>query len=337
MPRISENQVNRGFLEDIIKNRSDVNKYSEEVSTGLKVQTPGDSKQAGTIAKFQDSLVKIDGYLNRVNFAEGFLTSQEDALGQAMDLLIRAKEIAAQGANETNSPTERASLAEEVFEVRDHLVSLANTTYLGRYIFSGLADDAPAYSRSTDYIDPPTVPPASTPLAAYHYAYNNNDGSDLEREVQITDSLRVPVNTPGNTIFGNAIQGMEELGRALAGYNTNFADPTNVAAGENDAMTFPTDYDQQTLDIKAAMDLIDVGRESDIMPERANIAGRTRRLETARGLLDLSKVSAQDVLSRLQDADITESAGMLAEAQTALQASYQVTNQILNLSILDFI
>ncbi len=334
MTRISENQVNRAFLTQMIRNREDVNKFGEELSSGYKVSEPGDSKQSATIAQFRDMLTKIQGYQKRVDFTEGFLVAQDNVLAESTGIMVRAQEIATQGANETVGAQERASLAQEVYELRDHLVSLANTTYQGRYIYSGAADDQPAFSRGTDYTIPGTGGYADT-----HHAYNNNPGAQQTRDVAITDSLNITVNTPGDQVFSTAVYALERLGRALEGYRTAPAapaipDPTDPG---NTAYVFPTDYDQQTADITEALDLLHQSREQDILPERASLGGKMRRLDTARSLLELSEATAEEVLSKLQDADVAESASNLAQAQSALEASYVVTNRLLNLSILDYI
>ena len=62
-----------------------------------------------------------------------------------------------------------------------------------------------------------------------------------------------------------------------------------------------------------------------------------RRLQTAESLLTLTKTSAQEVLSRIQNADETESVASLSQAQTALQASYSVTAKVLRLTIMDYL
>jgi len=233
MTRIAENQIARSILTDIMNNRVRVAQYSEEVSSGKKVIEPGDSKQAGTIAQFQDSFKKIEGYKSRVATSQAFISYQEDILAQANTLLVRAQEIGAQGANETNSETERAQLAQEVFEIREHMVSLANSQYMGRYVYAGAADDNPAYSRNTDYVEP-----ATGGLSAYRYTFSANDGSTTQRTVQVTQDLSVTVNTPGSQVFDGAIQGLERLGRALYGYRTEPA--TGTPDGTGTAFTFPT-------------------------------------------------------------------------------------------------
>ena len=136
-------------------------------------------------------------------------------------------------------------------------------------------------------------------------------------------------------MFGTSIEALERLGRALAGYATTPASGSPDGGGL--AYTFPTDYTQQTADIKNTIDLLNKARDEDILPERTMLGGKMRRLETAESLLSLSKTSAQEVLSKIQNADETESVANLTQAQTALQASYSVTAKALRLTIMDYI
>src|SRR5690606_29486905 len=133
----------------------------------------------------------------------------------------------------------------------------------------------------------------------------------------------------------NAIAGLERLGRALQGYATTPA--TGIPDGGGAAYVFPADFSVQTQDIKNAMDLIDVARQQDIMPERVDIAGRQRRIETAESLLSLLKISSEEALDKLQATDVFEAATNLSQAQTALQASLTVSTRVLQMSILDYI
>lgn len=279
MTRISENQVFNRMMFHVLNNRERTNDFSEEIASGVKVHVPGDSKRSATIAQFETTLAKVEDYGQRAAQVVGMMSFQEDTLEQASEVLIRAQEIAQQGANETLSETERALLAQEAFELREHMVNLANSKYLGRYVFSGAADDTPAYSRDVDYV-------TGNGLGVYNYTYNNNPGSTLTRSVQVTDSLSVTINTRGDTIFDNAIQTLETLGRSLDGFATNTADATDVVG--NAAYVFPADYQQQTQDIAATIDALKNAQDSDVMIERTNIAGRLRRIDTAASVLEAS-------------------------------------------------
>lgn len=326
--RISESGTVRGLLNDILRNKEMVNKFADEVASGIKVDQPGESPFAGTIAQYQDSVRKIEGYLSRVDDIESSLQYQEQLIFQVQEILTKAKEMAAQTASENYAPEQRASVASAVFQLRDQLVSIANTQREGRYIYGGTDDDDAPYDLLT-YANPATGPESQ------RWVFDAEAGTANTRDVNITDNLAVRVNTPANTIFDGSIQALERLGRSLAGYVTNPA--AGAPDGTGAAYTFPADYALQSQDLRNVIDLIDAARQNDISPEQADLAGRQRRLDAARSILETAKQNGEEVLGRMQQADITESASMLSQAQTALQASYLVNSRVLNLSILDFL
>lgn len=331
--RISENQLARTVLNDALKNRLSIAKYSKELSSGYAVGEAGDSRFSGTIAQLRETLGKVSGYKQRANSVQGFLGAQDGALGQAGDILIRAQEIATQGANETNGPAERALLAQEVWEIRNHMINLANTTYQGRFVFSGTSDGTPAYSldNANPFTDPATGP------ASEFYVYDSATGASQTRSVKVAEDVTVTVNTPGNSVFGNAIAALTQLGRSLEGYRTAYQGDGTPDNAASTAFDLPTELNLQTDEILVALDSLKTSRSDDVIAERTNLAGRMRRIETAQSLLELSEQSAQEVLSGMQDADLTISSSNLATAQTALQAALTVTGQVLRQSILQYL
>ncbi len=328
MTRISENQSTRQLIDNTLDNKRKLNQFANEITTGYKVILPGDSNQAGTISQYRQTIEKIDSYSTTIVQAKSFMQFQDDAMAQVSDIIIRAKEIASQAANETNSDTARAQLASEIFQIRDHLASLANSTFQGKYVWGGAADDTPPYITST-YTTPATGP------ESVRYVIDPQPGRTTLRTIQITDTLNLTVNSTAAGLFDTAIQAAERLGRALSGYSTTLT--AGAPDGGGVAYVFPTDYDLQTTEIKADIDQLDVAREQQIIPERVGLGAKLRRIETGESLLTLTKNSAEDVLGRLQNADETESASNLQQAQNALQASYTVTARVLRLTILDYI
>jgi flagellar hook-associated protein 3 FlgL len=329
MTRISENQMIRSMVSQMLANQQTVNKYSQEVTTGLKVQNPGDSRLSGTISQFREMESRISGHQDRIKTVQGLLTFQDGVVSQVNDALVRAQELATQGANETLDPAHRALISDEVMALRDHIVSLANSTYQGRYIFGGNDDGTPPYTAQT-YTNPPTGPESQ------RYTYNTSLAAGQTRTVNVTDDTSITVNTPGSTVFDNSIQALERLGRSLSGYATNPASGTPDGTGS--AYTFPAQYTTQTQDIKATIDLLNNARETDVLPEQSSIAGRLARLSSANDVLTQNMNSAKDVLGRLQDADITQSASDLTLAQSALQASLTVTTRLMQQKgVMDYI
>jgi flagellar hook-associated protein 3 FlgL len=328
MTRIAENQSQRGLVLNTLANKRQIDKFSREVSSGMKVVLPGDSDDAGTISRYQQTLQRIEGYTSTVAQAKNMLEFQDSVLSQMNELLIRVKELATQGASETLSVSARAHIAEEVYQIRDNIASLANSTFQGRFIFGAGDDDDPPF-------DPATYTVPSSGSASVRYVFDAELGTAITKTVDLTDNLSITVNTPADKLFSNSLQALERLGRALGGYSTLPA--TGTPDGSGAAYSMPNDYVTQTADIKAVINLLNSARENDILPERVSLGGRLRRIETAESLLSLTKNSAEAVLGRIQSTDETESAASLARAQSALEASYTVTARVLRISILDYI
>ena len=83
--------------------------------------------QAATIQRLKSILSKQDSYQSSLDTIKARLQGEDTTLKSASDLLVRAKEIAVQGANDTLNPADRKSLGTELQALRDQLLSLANT------------------------------------------------------------------------------------------------------------------------------------------------------------------------------------------------------------------
>jgi flagellar hook-associated protein 3 FlgL len=331
MTRITESQMLRSTIDLLARSRDSVAKYSQEASSGIRVAKPGDDAGSSpAIADLRESVRRLDQHQVRGQSARAVLGLQESIMGQMNDLLVRAKEIATQGANETLGANARASLAAEVFQLRDAVVSLANTTYQGRYIYSGGADTTPAYSPN-----PIGYTNAGTSQSSQRYEFTTATGATAERNVLIADGISVAVNTTGSEVFDSSIQALEKLGRALEGYDSTTTG--GVPDGGGVAWSFPTDTSLQTQAILDSITLLDTARTTDVAEEQVSVAGRLARLENQTSIMDTLKFNLNEVLSNTQGADIFESATNLSNAQNSLQVSMAVSGQILKINLLDYL
>lgn len=327
--RVTDSQSVRGLLTGVQRQRVLIDKLGQDISSGYKVRNPGDSSDAATIAQFHQTLERYEGYKNRIAAVQSYLVFQDDALKDVNEVLTRARELATQGANEPNGVEVRLEMAEEVWELRDHLISIANTKYQGKYVYNGTVDDQVPFTPLTY-----TVPASGSASQRYVYDIGNNSGTQENKTVQISDDLNIVINTPGDGVFEDAIAALERLGRALSGYRTTPA--TGIPDGGGTAYTFPDDLEEQTADIQATIDMIDAANAL-VEIERVDLGGRMRRIETAESVMELHETTAIEALSKLQFTDMAEAATQLSQAQYALEASLTVSAKILNQSLLDFI
>lgn len=331
--RIGENQATRAITSYMNRNKEAVNRYSRELSTGLRVFDPGDSPYAATIQVTNNQIDRFEGYNKAISTSKMKLEQQSGILDEANGLVIRAMELATQAANETNSYKERAQIAPEVFEIREALVQLANSKFSGQYLWHGTNIDTPPF------IEDSYTTPATGPESRRYVFDDSTLGATDISSINITDSLEVQINSRGDDVWGSVIGAVERLGRALVGYTS---DPATTSAstlpdGNGTQLTLPDDFSTQTAEIINTIDLLKESRETSIQLERVSLGGRVSRIENAENLVENTIFSAKELLSSLRDANFEESASNLAMARTGLEATYAIISQILNLSIIDYL
>lgn len=330
MTRIAQSQLSRRMLVDIMNNYKELERAGRQVSSGYKVEKPGDSDVAGAIQSFRNSLERVDSYQKTISNARTALTFQEDTIKQVVELMQKAKELATQGANETIDAATRQQMSNEIYQMRDQLVIFANSRYQGRYIY-GQADndDAPFDPAAGGY----TVPASGS--GHTRYIFDAELGTGTAQSVNVTEDISVRLTTSGDNIFTNAIGALETLGRALEGYDTTFT--AGIPDGGGTAYTLPGERTAQTTKIQSTIDLIDSALNTEITPEEIDIGARLNRLDVATAVLDSTKQTANEALNDMQNADSASAISQYQQAQYSLQAAMQVTSKVLNLSILDYL
>lgn len=339
--RVTNIQLTNNFVRDIFTQRSELEVVRQQVASGQKVRDPSDDPgRAGTIAEFQFSLQRIERHEQRVALAESMLSIQDSVLSSTEDILLRAKELATQAANETNSPETRATIAQEVWNLRDNLISLGNTKVQGIFIYGGAVDDQVPFQTQTGvagYANPSNPNDPANKMTFF----NPNDGTQQTRSVNISDIDSIRLNTPGDRVFENGIIALERLGRALSGYDTELADSDGDGrmepTGAGDQLVFPADYGRQSQLLRTLIDDIENARGVDVNNERADLGSRMNKVNENKKILDSLKINIEQSRAILQDVDIFEAASNLTNLQVNLEALLASGSRIQSLSLLDFI
>lgn len=332
--RVTNREAAGNFVRLLIEQRYNLEKARERVSTGIEVVNPSDDAgRSGSIVAFQGVIQRIDRHQERISFAQNLLDFQENVANSASDLIVRAKELATQAANDTLTQEARSLIADEVFQLRDQMVSLGNSTYQGLYIY-GAADDDDAPFDSAQYTQAPLDP---TQPADRRFFYDAEAGTAVTRSVQISDSETVRVVTPGDQIFSGAIAGLERLGRALEGYRTGLDVTSGLPDGTGTAFTLPLEEPAQQDAILRALDALEVARSTDLGAEITSLGSRSARLTQVSAVLESLKINTDAARASIQDADPFASASQYANLQSSLQALLASGAQINNLSLLNYL
>ena len=150
--KISTSQLFNQSVRDIQENQSQLSNTREKLATGKSlIRASDDTTKLNTVDTLERYINKSKGYEKTLNVLTDRYRLEESVLGSGADILIRLKELAIQGSNNTLSAMDRDILATEVASLRDELVSIANTKDVeGNSIFAGGRTESMAFLKNVD-------------------------------------------------------------------------------------------------------------------------------------------------------------------------------------------
>ncbi len=184
MIRISSQQVFSGGINRLQDLNVGLNKTSEQISTGKRVNRPSDDPVAAArILKLDQELARVDTYQRNAQLADNRLKQEESALASSIDVVQRVRELTVQAGNGSLSQNDRASIASELRERLDQLATIANTKDAsGEYIFSGFQGNQQAFTKNV----------------SGDWVYRGDEG---QRVLEIDDGVTVPISDHGKGIY----------------------------------------------------------------------------------------------------------------------------------------
>ncbi|MFP4084871.1 MAG: flagellar hook-associated protein FlgL, partial [Desulfonatronovibrio sp.] len=136
--RISLNMLYDNFVSNMNKSTYKLMELNKMASSQKKINKPSDDPVgAGRVLDYRDSIASLKQYESNVDTAKGWLGQADETLMQVNNVLIRAKEIAEQGATGTLDAEQREILSFEARQLFDQMINLANTRFDGKSIFGG--------------------------------------------------------------------------------------------------------------------------------------------------------------------------------------------------------
>ena len=188
-----------------------------KISSQKQVLNPSDAPgQAANILRLHSIIDRQATFGRTIESAQTRLNNEDSALSSANDAVIRIKELTIQAINGTMDSNSRQAIATEMSGLREHLLSLANTTdTTGNYIFSGSKVRTPPFSAD----------------AAGTVAYR---GDQTRMRVEIGEQRMVTINRPGTSGMQRGLAEMDalqtglNLAQADAGTDLNILDLQNT-------------------------------------------------------------------------------------------------------------
>lgn len=306
--RVTNRMMNNTLLLNLNRGLARLERINNQLGTKKKINRPSDDPvKTGVILRTSTSIRETEQYIRNLDAAVSWLDAADVILQDVVSVIHRAKELAVEGASTHLDETARQALADEIAQLHDNLLQLANSTHGGRYLFAGQHTDKKPFSGggvTGDRINDVTFLMGLT-----------DDETKIEFEIApgITIDVNVisynPDDNPQEGLFMPIFNALQELYGELV-------DDTG-------------DPDIPLQDLDNSLD--------NVLRKISELGGKQNRVELARErMLDL-QLNLTRILSEEQDLDYAEAIMELKMEEFAYRTALAVGARIIQPSLVDFL
>ncbi len=273
--------------------------YTDSISSGKQYQVPSDAPVKLTHALgLRDSLAETEQYKRNISYGKGWVLATENVLTHVTDRLTRAKELAVEGANDSQNASTRKAIAQEVKSILEEVVSLGNTRLGDRYLLAGSKTTGYGYNDRPFVMD-------NDQNVYYH-------GNQEDITLDVSGGKKQKINIDGRTgLFDSgSFHALKDLYDSLM------------------ANSQP--------DIESAMGKLDDSIVY-VSNKTAELGAMANSLDTKDEMADSMQVVNKQVLSDVEDTDMIEAINSLNATQTAYQAALGAASKVMQVTLADYL
>jgi len=299
--RVTEGSIHNRVLANLQRNLAKGAKIQEQLSSGKQLNRPSDSP-AGTVSALQLRSESLTSQQYKRNHEDGmgWLSTLEDTLGSSSTLTNRARDLTVQALNiNSNGALAGEALAGEIDQIRETLISQANTRYLDRPVFGGNTADAVAYDKDGKFTGN-SFDPSAGPTTSVSRTVGNG--------------VKVRVDMTGTEAYGDDATGLFKVLENISA-SIRSGDGTGLA-------TNLTQLDKAADRLKSAV---------------SEIGSRYNRITQMKDSAQDRLLSVTSQLSDIEDIDLPKTIMDMQLQETSYQAALAATAKVIQPSLIDFL
>lgn len=344
MARVSENSSSASIKFALNKTKEKLEDLQLKGSTLKKTTRPSDDPIGNVESLTISSRTSDNGqYIKNADYAQLHLSVAEKSIEELTDILVKAKEIAIAQSSDYYDENTRKAVSNEVIQLKNMAMSLANKRVGQKYIFGGFKtltkpfDEAGNYKgdqgRSTLEISKDFFIPVNLHGAEIFFANGSKIFKQPEpiEEVKNHVESKVEAAEPADENLFNgkmrvpASDGSNKDGFEKSSNIFNHIDTLIVGLENNDATAIQNILESFDEDIDRLVTL------------RTRIGSVMNSIDRSKNILESDNVNNAERRSKLVDADVAELFSDITKHQNVLQTSYKASQAMLNQSLLDFL
>ena len=285
-------RVNPNPLPDVLaalaETQQQINTDLQQIASGQSVNVPSDNPAAAAeLIQNSGQTSEADQFQRSAGSVQGEIQNADSTLSSMITSLQRAISLGVEGANGTLNASDRAALATEVQGIQAQLISLANLSYQGNYVFAGTA------SKTTPYVLNAGSPSGVT--------YQGNLGVN---SVTLGSHFALQTNLPGSQLFSSP---GNDMFQSIQDLITGLQSGTGITTAVNEVSSAYNYIDAKRVFYGNAVNQLNA-QQTFLSSETTQLAQQQNRI----GGTDLTAV-----ISNLTNAETARQAALAAVGQTA--------------------
>lgn len=142
--RITNTMLTNTMMININRNMKQVDTLYNQLASGKRIQVPSDDPiRASRALKFRTNVAETKQYQRNVDQGLSWMDVTESACNNVTSLLKLIRDRCEQSANGTNEYEDQQKINADIQQMFQQLGAELNSTYAGRYVFSGYRTDQP--------------------------------------------------------------------------------------------------------------------------------------------------------------------------------------------------
>jgi len=276
-----------------------------ELSSGVSINSLSQNPvAAGENVLLLNQIQQDDSFTQSSNLVTGQLQVADSTLGSVVSQLTQAVSLATGANNGTLNGSDVKSIANQISGILNEVESLANTNYLGQYIFAGGQTSTSPFSTSN----------ASSPGVT---TYNG----DQDVNYLVTpNGQKIQLNVPGSQIFlgsgPNSVFGA--LNALVADYSTGTVNTTQAVTDTQALSTALNFVSQQRVTVDNSITQLTAASDAVTSNQTQLTAAQTNLMQA-----DVAQVSTQLSLSETQQVALEAVISQLDSASNSLFSKLQ--------------
>ncbi len=196
--RVTHRSLFTSNLDNLQRNLTRIQGTQGRLSSGKLLQAPSDDPAGtGAALRHRADIDRNQQLRRNADDALGWLATADSSLNDINSAVARVRELLVQANNQVTGEATAESIAQEIDALRDQLLALGNSSYLGRPIFGGTTaggeayDDAGAFVGNTASVDRSVRPGVTVGVTVGGPEVFGAPGSDLFQFLtDVSDHLR---------------------------------------------------------------------------------------------------------------------------------------------------